>query len=179
MGLQIRVRHALGQRVIELPDRAVDRPLVVGRAANAEVQVPSVTVAPKHCTCSSTTGTGPCGTWRRCRPDVRQRRAGRWVAVPADRGRGRAGGGPGVAGDRRRPGRRRRRPHRVRRDRRGRRRRVRTRPADCRCAGVDMGYPAPGTPAPAGFARRGMASPGTPRPAGTGYRRAAGHAGPG
>jgi hypothetical protein len=49
MGLQIRVRHALGQRVIELPDRGVDRPLVVGRAANVEVQVPSAAVAPKHC----------------------------------------------------------------------------------------------------------------------------------
>jgi hypothetical protein len=49
MGLQIRVRHQLGERVIELPDRTVDAPLVVGRAATVEVQVPSVTVAPKHC----------------------------------------------------------------------------------------------------------------------------------
>jgi hypothetical protein len=49
MGLQIRVRHPLGERVIELPDRTIDEPLVVGRAATAEIQVPSVTVAPKHC----------------------------------------------------------------------------------------------------------------------------------
>src|SRR4051794_18913214 len=40
MGLQIRVRHALGERVIELPDRTVDEPLVVGRASTAEIQVP-------------------------------------------------------------------------------------------------------------------------------------------
>lgn len=49
MGLQIRVRHALGQRVIEVPDRPVARPVVVGRAANVEVQVPSAAVATKHC----------------------------------------------------------------------------------------------------------------------------------
>ncbi|QOV90087.1 FHA domain-containing protein [Humisphaera borealis] len=49
MGLQIRVRHALGERVLELPDRTVDEPVVVGRASSAEVQVPWVTVAPKHC----------------------------------------------------------------------------------------------------------------------------------
>src|SRR3954447_24964392 len=49
MGLQIRVRHALGERVIELPDRMAEEPVIVGRASNAEVSVPSVTVAPKHC----------------------------------------------------------------------------------------------------------------------------------
>lgn len=49
MGLQIRVKHALGVRVMELPDRTVDEPVVVGRASTAEVQVPWVTVAPKHC----------------------------------------------------------------------------------------------------------------------------------
>lgn len=49
MGLQIRVRHALGERVMELPDRTIDEPLTVGRSTIAEVQMPSVTVAPRHC----------------------------------------------------------------------------------------------------------------------------------
>lgn len=49
MGLQVRVRHALGERLVELPDRTVENPIIVGRAAGSEVQVPSVSVAPKHC----------------------------------------------------------------------------------------------------------------------------------
>jgi len=49
MGLQVRVKHALGSRLIELPDRTIDNPINVGRAAGAEVQVPSVSVAAKHC----------------------------------------------------------------------------------------------------------------------------------
>ncbi len=49
MGLQVRVKHSLGSRLIELPDRTIDNPINVGRAAGAEVQVPSVSVAAKHC----------------------------------------------------------------------------------------------------------------------------------
>src|SRR5690349_5877198 len=49
MGLQVRVRHALGERLMELPDRTVEQPILVGRAGGCEVQVPSVSVAPKHC----------------------------------------------------------------------------------------------------------------------------------
>jgi len=49
MGLQIRIRHALGQRVIELPERTAEDPIVVGRSGSALVQIPSVTVAPRHC----------------------------------------------------------------------------------------------------------------------------------
>lgn len=48
MGLQVRLRHALGERVLELPDRDVGHPLVVGRGAGADLQVPSVSVAPQH-----------------------------------------------------------------------------------------------------------------------------------
>src|SRR5205085_4946128 len=49
MSLQARLRHTLGERWIELPPRGVDEPLVVGRVATADVQIPSVTVAQKHC----------------------------------------------------------------------------------------------------------------------------------
>lgn len=48
MGLQIRLRHALGERVLELDPRTVDDPLVLGRAAEADVQVPSVNVGARH-----------------------------------------------------------------------------------------------------------------------------------
>ena len=49
MSLQVRLRHPLGERWLDLPDRGVDQPLAVGRAGTAEVQVPSVTVGQKHC----------------------------------------------------------------------------------------------------------------------------------
>ena len=49
MSLQARLRHALGERWVELPERGVDQPVVVGRAAAADLQVPSVTVGQKHC----------------------------------------------------------------------------------------------------------------------------------
>jgi FHA domain len=49
MPLQIRVRHALGERLMELPDRTVEGPVVVGRSASSDVQIPSVNVAPRHC----------------------------------------------------------------------------------------------------------------------------------
>src|SRR5436190_3983969 len=49
MSLQARLRHTLGERWIELAPRGVDEPLVVGRIASADLQVPSVTVAQKHC----------------------------------------------------------------------------------------------------------------------------------
>ena len=49
MGLLVRVRHALGERVLDLPDRTLDNPLAVGRASGSDVQVPSASVAPKHC----------------------------------------------------------------------------------------------------------------------------------
>ena len=49
MGLQVRIRHALGERLLELPDRDVADPLVIGRARDAHVQIPSVSVSPQHC----------------------------------------------------------------------------------------------------------------------------------
>ncbi len=49
MNLQLRLRHALGTRMVDLAPRGADKPLVVGRDASADVQVPSTTVAPLHC----------------------------------------------------------------------------------------------------------------------------------
>ena len=49
MGLQIRLRHSLGERVVEVRPRTVERPLVVGRSKEADLQIPSVTVASQHC----------------------------------------------------------------------------------------------------------------------------------
>ena len=49
MSLQARLRHSLGERWMELPPRGVDLPLVVGRAAGCDIQVPSVTVGQRHC----------------------------------------------------------------------------------------------------------------------------------
>jgi hypothetical protein len=48
MSLQVRLRHPLGDRLIELSPRPAQQPVVVGRMAGAEVQVPSVAVAPRH-----------------------------------------------------------------------------------------------------------------------------------
>lgn len=48
MGLQVRLRHALGERVLELVDRDVSRPWVIGRGNEADLKVPSVGVAPQH-----------------------------------------------------------------------------------------------------------------------------------
>jgi hypothetical protein len=49
MGLQVRLTHSLGERLIDLQERGVDRPIVVGRSSTAEVQIPSTTVAKRHC----------------------------------------------------------------------------------------------------------------------------------
>ena len=49
MPLQVRVRHALGEKVLALPDRTIEQPLVVGRGREADVVVPAVSVSPRHC----------------------------------------------------------------------------------------------------------------------------------
>lgn len=49
MGLQLRVRHALGARLIEVAERSPDNPLRIGRDAECEVRIPSSSVAPVHC----------------------------------------------------------------------------------------------------------------------------------
>ncbi len=49
MGLQLRIRHALGSRTIEIPGRGGDNPVRVGRDASCDVPIPSGQVAPVHC----------------------------------------------------------------------------------------------------------------------------------
>lgn len=49
MSLQARLRHALGERWVALPERGVDQPLVVGHAGSADVQVPSAALGQRHC----------------------------------------------------------------------------------------------------------------------------------
>ena len=49
MSLHVRLRHALGERLIELDDRAADDPHIVGRARQAVIKIPSVTVSNQHC----------------------------------------------------------------------------------------------------------------------------------
>lgn len=49
MPLCVNLSHALGSRTDRFEDRGVDRPLVVGRAADADLQVPSVQVSATHC----------------------------------------------------------------------------------------------------------------------------------
>jgi hypothetical protein len=49
MGLQLRLTHSLGDRLIDVEARSADRPVVVGRASNAEVPVPSANIAKSHC----------------------------------------------------------------------------------------------------------------------------------
>ena len=46
---QVRLIHPLGDRLIDLPPREIDRPLVVGRAMDADIPVPSVNVSRRHC----------------------------------------------------------------------------------------------------------------------------------
>lgn len=49
MGLQLRIRHALGARVVQIEPRGPQNPIVIGRTPRADVQVPIGTVAPAHC----------------------------------------------------------------------------------------------------------------------------------
>src|SRR5258706_9465864 len=49
MTLQVRLVHALGDRLIDLPEKTIDSPIVVGRAVDAQLQVPSVNVSRRHC----------------------------------------------------------------------------------------------------------------------------------
>lgn len=48
MGLIVRLRHPLGERVLELPERGVDNPVVVGRSGGADIQIPSINVGQRH-----------------------------------------------------------------------------------------------------------------------------------
>src|SRR5258706_3000893 len=49
MGLQLRLTDSLGERLIELEARPAERANVVGRAADAEVEVPSSGISKRHC----------------------------------------------------------------------------------------------------------------------------------
>ena len=49
MTLQVRLVHSLGDRLIDLPDRSFESPLVVGRLPNADVQVPDALISRRHC----------------------------------------------------------------------------------------------------------------------------------
>jgi pSer/pThr/pTyr-binding forkhead associated (FHA) protein len=49
MGLQLRVTDALGERLLELDGRPPERANIVGRAPDAEVEVPSSSVNNRHC----------------------------------------------------------------------------------------------------------------------------------
>ena len=49
MALQVRLVHSLGDRLIELPEKTLDAPAVIGRSPDADVQVPAVTVSRRHC----------------------------------------------------------------------------------------------------------------------------------
>src|SRR3954470_140558 len=48
MRLQVRIRHSLGESLVELPARGVDHPVVIGRSASADLQIPSVHVGTEH-----------------------------------------------------------------------------------------------------------------------------------
>src|SRR5947209_16022641 len=48
MTLQIRLVHALGDRLIDLPEKTHESPLVIGRATTADVQVPANSISRRH-----------------------------------------------------------------------------------------------------------------------------------
>lgn len=49
MTLQVRLIHSLGDRLIDLPERSFESPLVVGRLPTADVQVPDALISRRHC----------------------------------------------------------------------------------------------------------------------------------
>src|SRR6266704_1534340 len=49
MPLQLRLTHSLGERLIDLEPTTADRPHVVGQSTAAQVEIPSSSVARRHC----------------------------------------------------------------------------------------------------------------------------------
>ncbi|HEY8667135.1 MAG TPA: FHA domain-containing protein [Tepidisphaeraceae bacterium] len=49
MGLQVRVYHSLGDKIVDLAVRDVENPLIIGRASGSDVQIPSTNVSRRHC----------------------------------------------------------------------------------------------------------------------------------
>lgn len=48
MPLKVRFRHAAAQRVLDLPDRGMAKPLIIGRGTDVDLRLPIETVAPQH-----------------------------------------------------------------------------------------------------------------------------------
>jgi len=49
MALQVLLRHALGEKTLELPPRSAGDPVLIGRGSEADVRIPSVRAAARHC----------------------------------------------------------------------------------------------------------------------------------
>jgi hypothetical protein len=49
MALQVRLVHALGDRLIDLAEKSIESPVVVGRAGDADLPVPVVSVSRRQC----------------------------------------------------------------------------------------------------------------------------------
>src|SRR5215471_6001123 len=49
MALQVRLVHALGDRLIDLAEKTIESPVVVGRAGDADLPVPVVSVSRRQC----------------------------------------------------------------------------------------------------------------------------------
>jgi pSer/pThr/pTyr-binding forkhead associated (FHA) protein len=49
MPLQLRLTHSLGERLIDLEPTTADRPHIVGQSTAAQVEIPSSSVAKRHC----------------------------------------------------------------------------------------------------------------------------------
>jgi pSer/pThr/pTyr-binding forkhead associated (FHA) protein len=48
MPLKVRFRHASSQRVLDLPDRGLSKPLIIGRGDDVDLRLPFDVVAPQH-----------------------------------------------------------------------------------------------------------------------------------
>lgn len=48
MPLKVRFRHAAAQRVLDLPDRGMAKPLIIGRGSDVDLRLPIEAVAPRH-----------------------------------------------------------------------------------------------------------------------------------
>lgn len=48
MPLKVRFRHAAAQRVMDLPDRGMAKPLIIGRGSDVDLRLPIDAIAPQH-----------------------------------------------------------------------------------------------------------------------------------
>ena len=49
MGIQVRFRHSMGDRLLEIPARSADRPFVLGRGSESDLVLPAISVALRQC----------------------------------------------------------------------------------------------------------------------------------